>query len=120
MRLLICGSTSFFKDMQKVQWDLKPFGHEVQIPESAGDGANTIRTHFNKLLWAHAILVLNLEKNEVPDYIGPRTFAEMVIAFCLGKDIFLYGNIPELPWQKEIQALSPILLRGDLSLIKPQ
>ena len=65
-----------------------------------------------------AVLVLNLEKNGVQNYIGVATFLEMYDAFRLNKKIFLYNDIPEGILKDEIIGFAPMLIKGDLSLVK--
>ena len=40
-----------------------------------------MRNHFDKVMWADAILVLNHDKNNVSGYIGANTLLEMGLAF---------------------------------------
>lgn len=65
-----------------------------------------------------AILVLNFEKHNKPNYIGGATFLEMFKAFELGKKIFLYNPIPEGMLTDEILGFGPVVINGNLSFIK--
>ncbi len=69
-----------------------------------------------------AVLVLNYDKVKdgmvYKNYIGGATFLEMYDAFRLGKKIYLYNEIPSGMLFDEIQGFNPIILNGDLSLIK--
>ena len=65
-----------------------------------------------------AVLVLNFDKNGKKNYIGGATFIEIYEAFMKNKKIFLYNDIPEGMLYDEIQGFSPIVIHGDLSLIK--
>ncbi|MBI4128083.1 MAG: hypothetical protein HY459_03360 [Parcubacteria group bacterium] len=40
-----------------------------------------MRMHFDKVLWADAVLILNYDKNGIPHYIGANTLLEMGLAF---------------------------------------
>ena len=64
-----------------------------------------------------AVLVLNLEKNGQPYYIGGATFLEMFKAFDLGKKLYLYNPIPDSVLTDEIIGLQPIVIHHDLTLI---
>ncbi len=66
----------------------------------------------------NSVLVLNFEKNGVPNYIGGATFLEMYDAFRLNKKIFIYNDIPEGILKDEISGFCPTLINGDLNLIK--
>ena len=43
---------------------------------------------------------------------------EMGVAFYLHKKIFLLNPIPEISYREEILGMKPIIINGDLSLIK--
>jgi hypothetical protein len=147
MKITICGSVAFINEMVAVARELEVLGHEVKLPpttktgefgqeisvleyyrhkkEAAGKPTHwiwkmhdePIRTHFDKVAWSDAILVLNYEKNDVPGYVGPNTLMEMGVAFYLHKPIFLLNPIPNLPHEEEIRGLKPTLLNGDLKAI---
>lgn len=69
-----------------------------------------------------AVLVLNLDKEKngkvFKNYIGGATFLEMYDAFRLGKKIYLYNDIPDGMLFDEIEGFDPIIINGDLNLIK--
>ena len=69
-----------------------------------------------------AVLVLNLDKEKAGEtkknYIGGATFLEMYDAFRLGKKIFLYNDIPTGMLYDEIEGFNPIIINGNLELIK--
>ncbi len=67
---------------------------------------------------SHAVLVMNLDKHGVRNYIGGNTLMEIGFAHVLNQKIFLYNPIPEIPYYKsEIEAVRPIVINGDYSLI---
>ena len=70
------------------------------------------------ILTQDAVLVLNFEKNGVKNYLGGATFLEMYEAFMNNKKIFLYNDIPEGILKDEICGFAPILIHGDLNLVK--
>ncbi len=75
--------------------------------------------HFEKVSRADCILVLNYDKNNVANYIGGNTLLEIGLAFWLGKPIYLFNPIPEeISYYEEIKGMQPIVINGDLSLIK--
>jgi hypothetical protein len=65
-----------------------------------------------------AVLVLNFDKDSAKNYIGGATFLEMYDAFRLGKDIYMYNDIPEGMLKDEIIGFNPIIINGDLEEIK--
>jgi len=80
---------------------------------------DAIREFWNAMQNADALLVLNLNKDNIESYIGGNTFLEMGFAHVLNQKIFLYNSIPEIPHYKtEIIAMKPTIINQDLSLIK--
>ena len=80
---------------------------------------DAIREFWNLMQGADAILVMNLDKNNIQYYIGGNTLMEIGFAHVLNQKIFLYNPIPEIPYYKsEIEAVKPIIINGDLKQIK--
>ncbi len=80
---------------------------------------DAIREFWRMMHGGDAVLVLNLAKNGVENYIGGNTFLEIGFAHILNQKIFLYNPIPKNPlYETEIDAMNPIIINGDLSLIK--
>lgn len=147
MKITICGSIAFYDEMCTTKDALKDFGHEVKLPPAEVPDENgrpipvaeyyrirkeqvnpddswvwrnkktAIKTHFDKIDWSDAILVLNYAKNDVPGYIGANTLMEMGLALHLDKPIFLLHQIPELSYKEEILGMHPIILDGKLNNI---
>lgn len=146
MKITLCGSIVFIDEMQEAKSKLEAMGHEVQLPPAqildengaaipakeyyairknteSTDGwiwdrkEEAMRNHFNKVLWADAIVVLNFLKNDIPHYIGANTFLEMGLTFHHKKRIFLLNPIPEISYKEEILAMRPIIIHGDLTQV---
>lgn len=64
-----------------------------------------------------AIIVINVDKNGIKNYIGGNTFLEMGFAYVLDKKLFLLNDIPKVNYKDEIVALKPIILNGNIELI---
>lgn len=123
---------------------LEGSGHEVDIPitsqrilngeltmeefkkekQKSGDGAfrrkikeDVIKRYYKIIGEADVLLVLNLEKNGIENYIGGNTFLEMGFAYVLGKPIYLYNVIPDVSYKEEILAMQPVVINGDISKI---
>lgn len=65
-----------------------------------------------------AILVVNLDKKGIKNYIGANTFLEIGYAHCLNKKIFFLNPIPEQDYiRDEIKAAEPIVIDQDLTKI---
>lgn len=145
MKIVICGSIDFTPKIKEVADMLEGSGHEVVIPitsqrilngeltmeefkkekQKSGDGAfrrkikdDVIKRYYKIIGESDALVVLNLEKNGVKNYIGGNTFLEMGFAYVLGKNIYLYNGIPDLSYKEEILAMQPVVISGDISKIK--
>lgn len=76
---------------------------------------DAIREFWRLMQGADAVLVMNLDKHGVKNYIGGNTLMEIGFAHVLEQKIFLYNPIPEIPYYKtEIEAVRPIIINGDL------
>ena len=146
MKITICGSIAFYDKMLEIKRELEELKHEVDLPpfeikddkgrmipvleyyrirksETSDDSwvwnekERAIRNHFDKIVWADVILVVNYDKNNVPGYIGGNTFLEMGIAFFLKKKIFLLNPIPEVSYREEILGMKPIVINNSLNEI---
>ena len=75
-----------------------------------------IREHFAKIDKSEGILVANYPKNGVEGYVGGNTLMEMTYAFSQGLDIYTMYDLPDdLNYTPELNALSPIVLNGDVA-----
>ncbi|MEK7612845.1 MAG: hypothetical protein AAB449_01720 [Patescibacteria group bacterium] len=80
---------------------------------------DAIREFWRKMQGADAVLVVNLDKHGIKNYIGGNTFLESGFAHVLDQKIFLLNPVPDIPYYKtEIEAMKPVILNGDLSQIK--
>lgn len=78
-----------------------------------------LRVHYRHILESDAILVVNLEKNGIHNYIGGNALIEMGQAYVNDKTIFLYNDIPtEVSYAAEIECMDPVCLHGDLKNIR--
>ncbi len=141
--IVICSSASFYKQVLEIRNALKKMGFKVSTPLTAGKmertgdfrvetyktwfgdantyGRKTFLTkhHFDKVAKGDAVLVLNYEKNGKPGYIGGAVLMEMGIGLHLGKPIYILHPIDEsVGYKEEILAMQPIILNGNLALIK--
>ena len=137
-RIVICGSMKFASQMIEVMNQLEELGLEAVGPLQVKGYANgeityvnnedaqhkidndVIRDHWNKINDADAILVLNYDKGEIANYIGGNSLLEIGFAYVLDKPIYLLNDVPEIGYSSEIVAMKPIVIDGDLSLIKEE
>lgn len=133
MKIIICGSMSSAQKMVQIRDELLKFNHEVILPRHAQEYAlcinrietmrdsvknkiekDLIRDYFKEISGTEAVLIINIEKNGIKDYIGGNAFLEMGFAHVLKKKIFLLNSIPQMIYTDEIMAMQPIELGGDL------
>lgn len=153
MKITICGSIGFYKEMEFARDELIKLGHEVKIPELAlevpkefGGGKKVyfgqyieenggidafepghqvwdlkegaIRDHYEKIDWADAILVINVDKRGIKGYVGGNTLIEIGVAFYQKKPIYLLNPVSsELTYKQEIMGMKSVVLNRDLSKI---
>lgn len=134
MKITICGSMKFFKEMADLQGRLESQGHVVFMPIAidgldywqedgskrveAKKGLNLVATHMDKIKKSDAILVANYTKGDMEHYIGANTFLEMGFAHYLGKKIFLVNPLPKQKYiDDELVSFDPIVLNGDLARV---
>ncbi len=137
MRIGIIGSMHFTEKMVEVRDALLQRGHEAFVTKLADaflgkndaekeavkiyqkNNLDAIREFWHMMQGADAVLVINIDKNGVKNYIGGNTLMEIGFAHVLNQKIFLYNPIPDIPYYKsEIEAVKPIIIHGDLSLVK--
>ncbi|MBE5821957.1 MAG: hypothetical protein E7311_05155 [Clostridiales bacterium] len=136
MKIWIICSKVFYKDIQPIKAKLEEIGHIVELPNSYDNPSvekeswslgDTEHANFKKKMFKlskerakqmDGALVLNFEKNGKENYIGGATFLEMYEVFMNNKKIYLYNDIPEGMLYDEICGFSPIVINGNLELIK--
>ena len=131
MKIVICGSMKFSAEMLAAQEELNTRGHEVCVPIDIAEYAlnNIVETaqrkiehdyikHYHaKISEGDVILVMNISKNGIENYIGGNTLMELGFAHVMNKKIYLFNPIPVMSYSDEIVAVQPIVLNGDLSLL---
>lgn len=135
MKIFLICSKKFYDIIPQIKDELELSGHEVTLPNCFDDPATEgryrnigieehakwksgmIRQSETVINDIDAVLVVNMEKNGVPNYIGGATFLEMYDAFRLNKKIFLYNGIPDGILTDEIIGFSPVIIDGDLNNI---
>src|SRR3989339_457914 len=146
MKIVICGSVVFADKMKEVAEKLEQLGHQIELPfyvkkiiagevsladfikvkDQSGDSGfraianeDLIKRYYRLIGQSDAILVVNIDKKGVKNYIGGNTLMEIGFAYVLDKKIFLLNDVPEIDFLKdEILAVKPIVINDNLSLIK--
>ena len=125
------------KEMLEIEKKLQALGREVILPPFTHDYAaldemdkmhsesannkikhNLVGVYYEEIKNSDAILVINIERKGIRGYIGGNSFLEMGFARVLNKPIYLWDGIPEMSYRDEIEAMQPIIINGDLFLIK--
>ena len=146
----ICSSVDFTPQIIEIKKELETMGHTVNIPFFTtkimngeisykeymenkqknngdillrqGESVDTFKRYWNFIKDSDAILVVNLDKKGIKNYIGGNTLIEMGFAYGHDKKIFLFNPIPDrgerMHYVDEIIDMEPIVINGDLNLIK--
>ena len=136
MRIGIIGSMQLTEKMLEIRDKLSAQGHDAYVTSLAAPFIgrtdeekeqiklhqkthnDAIREFWRLMQGGDAVLVLNLEKGGIPNYIGGNTFLEIGFAHVLNQKIFVYNPLPENKFYKtEIEVMNPIIIYGDLSQI---
>ena len=135
MKITICGTLKFMDKMREIQKNLESLGHTVLMPiwldnvdywskdntsrVKAKRSLKLIDEHMDKVKQSEAILVVNVTKGDIKNYIGANTFIEIGFAHYLGKKIYILNPLPDQPYIKdELEAINPFVLNNDLTKIR--
>lgn len=130
MKITMCGSMQFEREMNNAAEQLQELGYETEKPNSVeghayGEGQDLdeithlkqgfIKEHFAKIDQSEGILVVNHDKKGIEGYIGGNTLMEMTYAFAQGLDIYVLYDLPtDVSYAHEINAMMPVILQGDV------
>jgi len=146
MKIVIVGSVEHADKIIKMSDRLEEMGHKTEIPHTVlrikngefsleyfrkmknRDGGdykfrkkskvNYIKRYFDLIKKSDAILVLNVTKNGIRNYIGGNALMELGFAHVLGKKIYLYNSIPKMSYSDEIKDVNPKVIYQNLKKIK--
>lgn len=138
--VVICSSASFYKHANAVKSELEAHGLTVVVPKTAlkmaetGDydvshyktwyadetdyhkKADYMRAHFDEVTKGDIVLVVNDEKHNQANYIGPNVLMEMSLGWYQNKPIFVLNDLPnDSPFIEEIKGFGSIPLHRDLA-----
>lgn len=136
MKIGVIGSMQYTERIFEARDELIQRGHDAFITSLAEpfigksdeekerikldqkNNKDAIREFWRLMQGADAVLVMNLDKHGVKNYIGGNTFLEVGFAHVLNQKIFFLNPIPDMPYYKtELIAMKPIVINGDLSKI---
>lgn len=137
MKIVVCGSMSSAEKMMEIKKELTSFGHEVVLPrnsehyasgkiklEDSGESTENkikfdlIREYYVEIGDSDAVLIVNIDKNGIENYIGGNAFLELGFGHVLNKKLFLLNPVPNMIYVDEIMAMQPVVLNGDLEKIR--
>ena len=140
--ITICSSASFFKECITIAKSLEKKGYIALLPETAQKMQDSndfevshyktwqitqqdfpkkailIQNHFDKIVQADAVLIVNNKKHDIEGYIGGNTLMEMGLAFYLKKPVFILNPVSQTASSfEEIMGTLPIFLGGNLDKV---
>lgn len=140
MKITLCGSVKFAKQIVEIYKKLKELGHEPLMHQEMFEIASGIKEEkiywevskngktkqkcdlikwwYNSIKNSDAILVINHDKNNIKNYIGGNTLMEIGFAYVNDKKIFLLNPIPEdVSYSDELKIMVSEVLNSDLNKI---
>ena len=125
----------FIEEMKKIGKELKKMGFSFFIPPIAKgvdywakDNSKKVKAkkelgliseYMKKIEKSDAILVVNITKGKIRNYIGANTFLEMGFAHYRKKKIYILNPLPKQDYIiDELLTFEPIVINGKLNLIK--
>jgi len=135
MKIFVVCSKYFYDRIVPIKENLELRGHEITLPncfenpfeeEEMESGSEEhvnwkdemMRRADASIAPQDAILVLNFEKNGIPNYIGGATFMEVIKAWEMNKKIFFYNPLPNCSFSDELRGMSPVVINGELELVR--
>ena len=138
MKIALAGSCVFAKEIIDIKKELEAKGHVVfttenleeyvKKPEIKKDFEEEVRvskendvitSFFKKIEQGDALVVCNLNKNNINGYLGPNVLMEIGVAYYLNKKIYLLNEVDRSQsCAVETAIIDAIILNGDLDKIK--
>jgi hypothetical protein len=132
----IIGSMHFSEKMIEVAEELKRGGHTPLLSNFVHEfpgkddeekertklrqkfESDAMRRDWTTMSSADALLVINLRRHGIDNYIGGNTLFELAAGYFSGKRIYLLNPVPDIGYyDTELKAIDPIILDGDISKI---
>jgi hypothetical protein len=140
--IVLCSSGSFYEHVNQVAAELEKRGYKTVVPATAykmlksGDydiakvkgwidnpklfkvKHQLAMAHFEEVAKGDAVLIVNDDKPDRPNYIGPNATMEWGVAFYLGKPVFILNGVPKASnYYEEVYGMATVL-DGNLDKIK--
>jgi nucleoside 2-deoxyribosyltransferase len=140
--IVLCSSGSFYMHVNEIAAELEKKGYKTVVPATAykmlksGDydiakvkgwidnpklfkiKNQLAMAHFKEVAKGDAVLIVNDDKPDRPNYIGPNATMEWGVAFYLGKPVFILNGVPrDSNYYEEVYGMATVL-DGDFDKIK--
>lgn len=120
--IVLCGSMKVKDKILEVANQLEEKGYNVLLPVECMKGLDKIiasRAHLDRICNPDTdiVLIVNTKKNNIENYIGPNSFAEIAFGFYFGKKVYLLNDIYQ-PYEDELVGWKITPLNGNLELIE--
>ena len=127
-QIVLCGSMTFYEQMQQIKggleqrgaWVISPSPDEINLNKLSADEYRAYKREISfsyirqiKNPKTYGVLIVNIDKHGIPNYIGPNSFAELAVAVAHGKAAFLLSDYPDI-YADELKAWNVIALNGQL------
>ncbi len=121
MNIVLCGSMKVKDKILEIKDILENKGYNVLLPKECMQGLPkkvASRKHFERIIDSNnnIILIVNETKNNIKNYIGPNSFAEIAFAFFYNKTIYLLNDYYE-PYLDELMEWNVAPLKGNIDNI---
>ena len=117
-RVVLCGSKRFKDEILQLGEELKNRGYDAVVPrefivDMKKKDASLL--HFKEISdeRTDAVLVVNEKKEDLDNYIGANSFAEVAMGFFKGKKVYLKNDIYP-PYEEELFGWDVIPLKGNI------
>src|SRR3989338_11413440 len=127
MKIGIIGSMQYTEKMIEMRDELNKIGHKAFLTDLHApfigksdeekekikiyqkNNKDAIREFWRAMQGADAVLVLNLDKHGIKNYIGANTLMEIGFAHVLNQKVFVLNPLPDQSYcRPELEAVKPI------------
>lgn len=120
--IVLCGSMKVKDKILEIESLLKDKGYNVLIPRECIEELPkkvASRAHFKRIVDKEndTVLIVNATKNNIENYIGPNSFAEIAFAFFYNKNIYVLNEFYD-PYIDELSEWNVKELHGNLDNLK--
>lgn len=139
--IVLCSSGSFYEHVNQIAAELEKKGYKTVVPATAykmlksGDydiakvkgwienptlfklKHQLAMAHFEEVAKGDAVLIVNDDKPDWQNYIGPNSTMEWGVAYYLGKPVFILNGVPkDSNCYEEVYGMATVI-DGDLDNI---